>query len=745
MSEISIKTDDYCINKFIDRVRSKIGETAAEQLKQTAVEVVQNCVDVYSKTFGSGDVGSTGTGIVSKPYKSQNKDEKIPYGTTGLIYGKVQSGKTNTTIATLALAQANQFRCFIVLTSDNTWLGKQTADRFANQLKGGPVVFSWEQWRSDPEEFAQQLLDYINDTGIVLVSTKNGKHLDNLLKVLKSAKARSVPTLIFDDEADNASPNTNEAKQAKKGKDTVPDSAIFEKIGKIREEVANHIYLQITATPQSLLLQSLGHPCSPVFCAALPEPGESYMGGDLFFTEDSKYCCTKVEPEELDLLKKQVGKINPGNNWDIPPGLKLALCCFFVGSIYKMQSTQNENAKFSFLAHIDHKKISHRNLEKIIRDFVVELDKALRGESSAKRQEALKWLNEAYEELSKTAKSLPPIDDLVVEIEHELRNIKPNVIDASNPDKEPKYNPGMNNILIGGNRLGRGVTIDGLMVTYYGRDPKQKVMDTVHQHARMFGYRQELKDVTRLFLPKHILEDFRAIHEADEGMRQAIGDDLSNIQLKPVWVGRKLKPTRSNVLNPAEIDAFTPGSAIFPRDPLWKTSEVSKHTEALNKLLTEYKGDDKYYEVDIDFLIQILEHMPSGRCPGYSWEDKRVKEALRAMKAEGIEKGMLNVRRGKEGKGLELSNRPRPWQGSGFAQSEWISKPRRDYSKVPTLVVMYEKGDKKGKAESKGGWDDQALYLPTLIVPNKKFVFMFNYSDVSEALEDDLDGQDAQT
>jgi cobalamin biosynthesis Mg chelatase CobN len=138
-----------------------------------------------------------------------------------------------------------------------------------------------------------------------------------------------------------------------------------------------------------------------------------------------------------------------------------------------MQSTQNEDAKFSFLAHIDHKKISHRNLEKIIRDFVVELDKALRGKSSAKRTEALKWVNEAYEELIKTAKDLPPLDELVVELEHKLRNAIPKVIDASNPDKEPKYNPGMN-ILIGGNRLGRGVTIEGLMVTYYGRDPKQK-------------------------------------------------------------------------------------------------------------------------------------------------------------------------------------------------------------------------------------------------------------------------------
>ncbi|HEY9634712.1 MAG TPA: Z1 domain-containing protein [Coleofasciculaceae cyanobacterium] len=742
MSEIPIKTDAYCINKFIDRVRSKIGETAAEQLKQTAVEVVQNCVDVYSKTFGSGDVGSTGTGIVSKLYKSQNKDDKIPYGTTGLIYGKVQSGKTNTTIATLALAQANQFRCFIVLTSDNTWLGKQTAARFANQLKGGPVVFNWEQWRSDPEEFAQQLLEYINDTGVVLVSTKNGKHLDNLLKVLNSTKARSVPTLIFDDEADNASPNTNEAKQAKKGKDIVPDSAIFEKIGKIREEVANHIYLQITATPQSLLLQSLGHPCSPVFCAALSEPGKSYMGGDLFFTEDSKYCCTKVEPEELDILKKQGGKINPGNNWDIPHGLRLALCCFFLGSIYKMQSAPNEDAKFSFLAHIDHKKISHRNLEKIIRDFVVKLDKALRGESSAKRTEALKSLSEAYEELGKTAKNLPLLDNLVVELEHELRNAIPKVIDASNPDKEPKYNPGMN-ILIGGNRLGRGVTIDGLMVTYYGRDPKQKVMDTVHQHARMFGYRQELKDVTRLFLPKHILEDFRAIHEADEGMRQAIGDDPSNIKIQPVWVGRQLKATRSNVLNPAAIGVFTPGSHIFPRDPLWKASEVRKNVEELDKLLADYESISEkgnYHEVEIDFLIKVLSYMKSRYHPGYPWEDDRVKELLCQMKMQGILKGRLNVVRGRTGKGLELTRQePSGWGGFGFINARVLNKPKTDYPNVPTLLVIYEKGDANQK------WDDQPIYLPTLILPKSKFVFMFNYSNEPEELEDDLDWQDVET
>ena len=728
MSKTPIKTDGYCITQLLKRQKKKIGDEAAEKLKQTAVDVVQNCVDVYTQTFGGNDVGASGLGKVSH----SRKDEEFVNGTTGLIYGRVQSGKTITTIATLAIAQDNGFKCFIVLTSDNTWLGKQTASRFNTQLRGGGlVVFHWEQWKKDPKSFAEsQLSPFIEDRGVVLVSTKNVRHLENLLQVLKYAKVSSVPTLILDDEADNASLNTNQAKQAKKGKNLIPDSKIFAKIGEIREEIANHIYIQITATPQSLLLQNLDHSCKPAFCAALPEPGNSYMGGDLFFADNSPYSYV-VSAEEVKELKKQKGQINPGNNWDIPKGLRLALCCFFLASIYKMQTEEDEDAKYSFLAHICYKRDNHEHLENVIRSFVTDLYKALGGKASpTKEKEARKWLSVAYQELEKTVQNLSPIDELLEKLKHELPSAIPQikVINANNPDKEPNYNPGMN-ILIGGNRLGRGVTIEGLMVTYYGREAKQKMMDTVHQHARMYGYRQNLKDVTRLFVSQSILEDFRTIHEADEGMRQAIGDDPSQIKLKPVWVGRPLKPTRSNVLNPAAIDAFTPGAAIFPRDPLWKKSEVKQCTQTLDQLLSQYQGDDEQ-EVEIDFLINVLQQMPSRPCPGYSWEDKRVQEVLKVMKANGIDKGILYVRRGQKGEGLDLSNKPqRPWIGSGFAQSAWISEPRSKYLSIPTLVVMYEKGEKKKK------WDDQPLYLPTLILPKKGFVFMFNYSEETQELE----------
>jgi Z1 domain len=719
-----IKTDGYCIDKLIERVKGKIGDKGAKELKETAIKIVQNCVDVYNTNFGVGDVGATGTGLVSNPYKGD-----IAKGTTGLIYGRVQSGKTNATIATLAVAQENGFRCFIVLTSDNTWLGKQTAARFNNQIKGGAVVFDWEKWKDNPQDFAKsKLLPYLKDTGVVLVSTKNVHHLDNLIQVLKYAKASTVPTFIFDDEADNASLNTNEAKQSKKGKDAVEDSAIFEKIGKVRQEVANHIYLQITATPQSLLLQNLEHPCKPVFCAALPEPGDSYMGGDLFFGENSPYCLI-VEATEIDDLKQQEGNINPGNNWNIPEGLRLALCCFFLASIYKMQSAPDET--YSFLAHICYKKDNHNNLEKVISDFIVEMDKALREKSSVtKQQQALKWLNEAYKELTKTA-VLPPIEELIKDLKYELRSAIPKVINANNPDKEPNYNSGMN-LLIGGNRLGRGVTIEGLMVTYYGRDAKQKMMDTIHQHARMYGYRDQLKDVTRLFLPQHILEAFSSIHEADEGMRQAIGDDPNNMKITPVWVGKPLKATRSCVLNPAAIDAFTPGSHVFPHAPLYKTSDTKENMEKLDQLLQPYNVNNEYYQVEIDFLVNILSYMVSKQVDGFKWEDKRVQQSLKAMKANGVQKGRLNVRRGKDGKGLNLKRQePGKWTSYGFGTSKLLTDAKRDYPDIPTLVVVYQKCEKKSE------WDDQPLYLPMLILPKSKFVFMFNYSDEIEEMDSD--------
>jgi len=711
-SSVVIKKTGTCIEKYLEKLKAKIGPSAADEAREAAAAVVENCVRTYSDIFGAGDVGSNGIAKVTNLFS-----KGIPNQTTGLLYGKVQSGKTKTAIATIAMAVENGFRCFVFLTSDNTWLGKQTAARIKTGLVGGPVVFHWEEWHSDPDGFAKEKVKpYLGDTGVVLISTKNSSHLKNLKTVLSKSGASGFPAIFIDDEADNASLNTNQAKQAA-GTATEP-STIFRLIGEIRALMPNHVYVQVTATPQSLLLQDLNHPCKPVFCN-LSMPGGEYMGGEVFFTPGSLHC---YEVDSNEILQLKTGKVIPGTTWSIPDGLRKALCCFFVGYAAKVKELGNTEESYSLLAHICHKKISHQNIGSVITSFVIDLDKAIRGKlSTTKAAQAEKWLKEAYEELSKTSSKMPPLDELITDLRDTLRNTIPEIINADNPHKEPQYRPGLN-ILVGGNRLGRGVTIDGLFITYYGRDAKQKMMDTVHQHARMFGYRKALKDVTRLFIPSQALADFKLIYESDEGMRKAIGDDPTHdIKIKPVWLGPAIKPTRSNVLNLSEIEAFSPGTAIFPPDPMWKKSDIKEQTDTLDKLLASYKGDDtKLHPVDIDSLKQVLNHMPSKHMAGYKWEDKRVIEALSAMKSHDIKNGFLNVRCGKNGQGLDLQRQEAPFKS--FADDDWVKAARSSYPNAPVLIIMMEKGLKSLR------WDDCRIYIPTLVLPSTGFVFMFNYT-----------------
>ncbi|WNZ62426.1 Z1 domain-containing protein [Myxococcus sp. MxC21-1] len=713
----TIVTTGDALTNCLDYIRDETGNAAAVQARESALRAIRQCVHHYNLKFGEGDVGVDGSGKVGTLF-TPTKCESIPIGTNGLLYGKVQSGKTNATVATAALAGLNGFRCIVVLTSDNVWLGKQTYQRFRDALlEDGPVIRHWEDWRHDPASSGTQLKNALSDTGILLVSTKNVKNLENLCTVLRKAGAKNHPALIIDDEADNASLDTNTARRTRDS--NVPPSEVFSHIADIRKLIPNHMYLQVTATPQSLLLQGLDHPSRPVFCE-VSESGTGYIGGELFFTPSSPYACL-VDASELNDLKS--GKVNPGDSWSIPKGLRLALCTFFLGYAHKRIMIAKPSTVYSALIHICHRRINQEHVSQVIRSFVTDFDRALRGQLSATKQtQAVAWLKEAWDELKKTSSELMPLDALRTRLEKTLRNAIPEVINADNPTEEPEYRPGMN-ILVGGNRLGRGVTIKGLMVTYYGRDPKQKVMDTVHQHARMFGYRSQLRDVTRLFTAPHILDAFRQIYEADEATRTAIGDDPTNLRIKPVWVGTSLRPTRSNVLNPAEIGAISPGRAIFPADPKWKKSEVKKHTDQLDKLLDGFTGDEEYHEVDIDFLVEVLREMPSNPYPGYTWEDRRVQQVLEAMKREaiGIEKGRLNVRRGKDGKGLELTRKEElPWKG--FASSQWVNTSKTDYSEQPTLIVMKQRGEGNG-------WDGQSVYLPTLVLPGGQYAFMFNYSD----------------
>ena len=142
--------------------------------------------------------------------------------------------------------------------------------------------------------------------------------------------------------------------------------------------------------------------------------------------------------------------------------------------------------------------------------------------------------------------------------------------------------------------MGRGVTINGLSVTYYGRDAKSKTTDTVHQHARMFGYRRNLLPITRLFCPPNVLAALKDIHESDKGTREAL-ENGGIANYKPIWLGNALQPTRAGVYDPSDVRWFRPGSAIYPQQIIYSKAKIADDYRKLEKLLSEFDDPDEYY------------------------------------------------------------------------------------------------------------------------------------------------------
>lgn len=219
-----------------------------------AVDFTEKLIDKYGASVAAGEVGLDGSGTASDAPILANRSP------TMLLYGRVQSGKTAAMVLTSALCFDNGFRVIVVLTSDNVALVEQTANRL--RALSGPRVFSTRRTggRYEWEGLEAELGDSVSEDGIVLVSAKNDMHLGQVMTFLQQIDAPSYPTLIFDDEADAATPDTT-VKARAEGNPNAPDmpSAInrrvFEnmKLGQEGEslgEIFPHkLYVQVTATP----------------------------------------------------------------------------------------------------------------------------------------------------------------------------------------------------------------------------------------------------------------------------------------------------------------------------------------------------------------------------------------------------------------------------------------------------------------------------------------------------------------
>ncbi len=697
---------DKCYSKFITELGNSPGMTASEakRVGKTAFETIQKISQQFEKIYKKDAVGSKKFKMLSKP-----SARTLPVGDTGLIYGKVQSGKTNVSVATAALAISNNFKLVIVLTSDNVWLGEQTHERFVDGLRfDGPKVVFCQDWKENPYQAGKDLFRDCIDDGLVLVTTKNRKHLENLLQLLKSADYNRIPTLIIDDEADNASLNTF----ANKLPESV--SSINKAIGNIRARAFYSIYLQVTATPQSLLLQGTDHPWQPQFFVRL-DPGPNYMGGDLFFGKDiaADESISNVKANDYVQFAPQE-EINLLNSkGTIVPSLQLAICTFMLGFAQKKLNNKKNNSGdiFSFLIHTSSKTGSHILASSAIKTFIDEIKNDLKGRrGSAAKKNTMKLFGVARENLSKTHKGLLPLKKLTETLASHLNSAAISVVNTGSTSKQPKYTKGLN-FLIGGNKLGRGITIKGLMVTYYGRLAKsQPQMDTVHQHARMFGYRQDLKDVTRLVASKEIFFNFRKIHVSDEATRRELLSGTAP-KISSVWVGKNLKPTRSNVIPLVKINAIRLRETSYPWEPISAPKKVLSSTSKIDKLLKAKKRARWSESLSVQDVVKII-----GDTPAYTrngpWRSEKIAAAVETLSNKKLQEQIPVYI-------IDDSDVKRDYDNNSKGFTPGSIKKGAPKDKI-CLILQRLNGSRAG------GWDGAPFYVPTVIWPNSNYAIVYN-------------------
>jgi hypothetical protein len=203
------------------------------------------------------------------------------------------------------------------------------------------------------------------------------------------------------------------------------------------------------------------------------------------------------------------------------------------------------------------------------------------------------------------------------------------------------------NLFVGGNKLGRGVTIKNLLVSYYGRHPRKPQADTVLQHARMYGYRRKDIGLLRLFLPRQLHVVFKAINKMEKGLRDLIATKPSE-EFRGIYVGGDLNPTRKNILAPGSIGVYSAGSNYNPAQ-IVRDDSVVPFTEKVDQALDGI-ANKGYAEIAIDEMQNLIGlTRPDETHSEHVWNPMAIAESIgQFAKLHGQNSGYVYVDRERE-------------------------------------------------------------------------------------------------
>lgn len=562
----------------------------------------------------------------------------------GLVLGYVQSGKTQNFTALISKAADCGYKLIIVLSGVDNELRKQTQMRIRRDILGAGTFFSekgvpipqprWEYFTDEENDFrkpatrAAEILT--NASPCCLVVKKHAgvlqKVIDWLTPAAEELKASPPPTLIIDDEADQASINT-------RGEDYDP-TAINGRIRSIIRLFESRCrYVAYTATPfanffinSKAYADEYGHDLFPEhFLRALPLPA-GYVGtADIYglpagILRNGKEVVASGICRIVTDRSDDFGRVHAQN---IPAGLYQAVLAFYIGTaVTVLQRGRGEPS--TMLVHVSHLNDDQEDNDSTVQACLLDLQSRVMSVTSSG------LLRTEFERLylgdfvlnsglrSASAKDLPGFDEVWSEIERLLNDsiIQVRVVNGrrdSAPDFESPDSPDreFKGILVGGNLLSRGLTLKNLLVSYFLRRSAQA--DTMLQMARWLGYRRDYLHLMRIYTTIESQRDMEEIAGAEQDVRNQIEQMEAEGKTPREFVVRvrirqDLLPTRRAAMQNATATAVRRSFA----SALVETREFPETDTEFENLLSRNKHNQ-------DTVRTLLSSISSTMIPDSAW------------------------------------------------------------------------------------------------------------------------------
>jgi len=486
----------------------------------------------------------------------------------GMVVGHVQSGKTANYTGLICKAADAGYQVIIVLAGLLNSLRNQTQERLDSDFMGWctrlkdyagaskfgrdrprPVCFttSIEDFKKQAASTIAMGLDAIN-VPILFVLKKNKSTLENLYRWLvdhNKHNLRDFSMLMIDDEADHASVNTN--------KEDIDPTTINKAIRDLLSLFSRSSFVGYTATPFANIFidpenedemqnGEIYKDLFPKDFILSLDPPDNYIGPHRLFVDDADIDSIRIVDDNEDLLpvKHKIDFLPTA----LPFSLKKAIDCFIIARAIRLLRGQDRK-HHSMMINASR----FTDVQNFLKDIVSERVKGIRQAvgnygaldvETALRNQELRSLHHTWNEefagaVVEWAILQPHLKSAVDPIEVISINSKSrDVLNYSSDD----YPNGRSLIAVGGIGLSRGLTLEGLMVSYFLRN--SIMYDTLMQMGRWFGYRDEYEDLCRIFMTENAEAWYAHIANSTEELRRDF-KAMEKARLTPLEFGLRVR------------------------------------------------------------------------------------------------------------------------------------------------------------------------------------------------------------